>query len=92
MAQAELGFKKPLSKEEQMEKKKQRLAAIGNSLVVSSLSGLNITLFCVSLFYSFVLFTSVRSGGFSGERKKPTCFYCLVPTLSQPQLPPGHKR
>lgn len=27
----ELGFKKPLSKEEQVEKKKQRLAAIGNS-------------------------------------------------------------
>jgi hypothetical protein len=30
MAKAELGFKKPLSKEEKIEKKKQRLAAIGN--------------------------------------------------------------
>ena len=34
MATAELGFKKPLSKEEKIEKKKQRLAAIGNSLRV----------------------------------------------------------
>ncbi|KAJ8557325.1 hypothetical protein K7X08_002950 [Anisodus acutangulus] len=33
MAQAELGFKKPLSKEEQKEKKKQRLAAIGEDLL-----------------------------------------------------------
>lgn len=31
MAKEELGFKKPLSKEEANEKKKQRLAAIGNS-------------------------------------------------------------
>lgn len=30
MKAAELGFKKPLSKEERIEKKKQRLAAIGN--------------------------------------------------------------
>lgn len=30
--QEELGFKKPLSKEEATEKKKQRLAAIGNLL------------------------------------------------------------
>ena len=30
MARQELGFKKPLSKEERIEKKKQRLAAIGN--------------------------------------------------------------
>lgn len=29
LATAELGFKKPLSKEEKVEKKKQRLAAIG---------------------------------------------------------------
>ena len=29
MAATELGFKKPLSKEEKIEKKKQRLAAIG---------------------------------------------------------------
>lgn len=29
-AAAELGFKKPLSKEEKLQKKKQRLAAIGN--------------------------------------------------------------
>lgn len=33
MAQAELGFKKPLTKEEQKEKKKQRLAAIGEDLL-----------------------------------------------------------
>lgn len=33
MATAELGFKKPLSKEEKIMKKKERLAAIGNSLV-----------------------------------------------------------
>lgn len=33
MATAELGFKKPLSKEERIEKKKQRLAAIGNSVL-----------------------------------------------------------
>ncbi|MCD9638542.1 hypothetical protein HAX54_022563 [Datura stramonium] len=33
MAQTELGFKKPLSKEEQKEKKKQRLAAIGEDLL-----------------------------------------------------------
>ncbi|XVF61745.1 hypothetical protein PTKIN_Ptkin08bG0155100 [Pterospermum kingtungense] len=33
MATAELGFKKPLSKEEKMEKKKQRLAAIGEDLL-----------------------------------------------------------
>ncbi|OIT26860.1 PREDICTED: uncharacterized protein LOC109214760 [Nicotiana attenuata] len=33
MAQAELGFKKPLSREEQIEKKKQRLAAIGEDLL-----------------------------------------------------------
>ncbi|KAK6924143.1 ABC1 atypical kinase-like domain [Dillenia turbinata] len=33
MAAAELGFKKPLSKEERMEKKKQRLAAIGEDLL-----------------------------------------------------------
>jgi len=30
MATAELGFKKPLSKEEKVMKKKERLAAIGN--------------------------------------------------------------
>lgn len=35
MATMELGFKKPLSKEEKIEKKKQRLAAIGNLLLVS---------------------------------------------------------
>lgn len=34
LATAELGFKKPLSKEERIEKKKQRLAAIGISYVV----------------------------------------------------------
>ncbi|XP_068636715.1 protein ACTIVITY OF BC1 COMPLEX KINASE 8, chloroplastic-like [Aristolochia californica] len=33
MATAELGFKQPLSKEERMEKKKQRLAAIGEDLL-----------------------------------------------------------
>ncbi|KAI3462019.1 hypothetical protein Pfo_018682 [Paulownia fortunei] len=33
MATAELGFKKPLSKEEKIEKKKQRLAAIGEDLL-----------------------------------------------------------
>ncbi|CAN4125564.1 unnamed protein product [Withania somnifera] len=33
MAQTELGFKKPLTKEEQKEKKKQRLAAIGEDLL-----------------------------------------------------------
>ena len=33
MATAELGFKKPLTKEERIMKKKERLAAIGNSLV-----------------------------------------------------------
>lgn len=33
MAQAELGFKKPLTKEELKEKKKQRLAAIGEDLL-----------------------------------------------------------
>lgn len=33
MAAAELGFKKPLSREEMMEKKKQRLAAIGEDLL-----------------------------------------------------------
>ena len=32
MATADLGFKKPLSKEEKTMKKKERLAAIGNSL------------------------------------------------------------
>ncbi|KAK4356618.1 hypothetical protein RND71_025589 [Anisodus tanguticus] len=48
MAQAELGFKKPLSKEEQKEKKKQRLAAIGNSLVVSSFSGLGEDLLAIA--------------------------------------------
>lgn len=31
MATAELGFKKPLTKEEKIEKRKERLAAIGNS-------------------------------------------------------------
>lgn len=31
MATKELGFKKPLSKEEKIMKKKERLAAIGNS-------------------------------------------------------------
>lgn len=36
MATKELGFKKPLSKEERIMKKKERLAAIGNS------SGLNL--------------------------------------------------
>lgn len=30
LAKAELGFKKPLSKEEKISKKKERLAAIGN--------------------------------------------------------------
>lgn len=34
MATAELGFKKPLTKEEKIEKKKQRLAAIGNSAII----------------------------------------------------------
>ncbi|KAM3289963.1 protein ACTIVITY OF BC1 COMPLEX KINASE 8, chloroplastic [Capsicum chacoense] len=33
MAETELGFKKPLTKEEQKEKKKQRLAAIGEDLL-----------------------------------------------------------
>ncbi|KAF9609873.1 hypothetical protein IFM89_018958 [Coptis chinensis] len=33
MAKADLGFKRPLSKEERMEKKKQRLAAIGEDLL-----------------------------------------------------------
>lgn len=33
MATAELGFKKQLSKEERLEKKKQRLAAIGKHVV-----------------------------------------------------------
>lgn len=37
LATQELGFKKPLSREEMVEKKKQRLAAIGNSLVLHSL-------------------------------------------------------
>jgi hypothetical protein len=32
MENAELGFKKQLTKEEKFEKKKQRLAAIGNAL------------------------------------------------------------
>jgi len=32
MTTAELGFKKQLTKEEKFEKKKQRLAAIGNAL------------------------------------------------------------
>lgn len=36
MATAELGFKKPLSKEERIEKKKQRLAAIGNLFIFCS--------------------------------------------------------
>ena len=31
MATAELGFKQPLSKEEKVMKKKERLAAIGNA-------------------------------------------------------------
>lgn len=35
MATAELGFKRPLSKEERFEKKKQRLAAIGKSFSVA---------------------------------------------------------
>ncbi|KAG5611710.1 hypothetical protein H5410_022991 [Solanum commersonii] len=48
MAQAELGFKKPLTKEEQKEKKKQRLAAIGNSLVLSSFSGLGEDLLAIA--------------------------------------------
>lgn len=34
MANTELGFKKPLSKEERLEKKKQRLAAIGMHAVL----------------------------------------------------------
>jgi len=34
METAQLGFKKPLSKDEKIEKKKQRLAAIGNSCSV----------------------------------------------------------
>jgi hypothetical protein len=34
MATAELGFKKQLSKEEKFEKKKERLAAIGNVSIV----------------------------------------------------------
>ena len=34
MATAELGFKKPLTKEEKQEKKKQRLAAIGNFMFI----------------------------------------------------------
>lgn len=38
MATAELGFKKPLTKEEKIEKKKQRLAAIGKSLWINSLN------------------------------------------------------
>lgn len=33
MATTELGFKKPLTKEEKIMKKKERLAAIGNSIV-----------------------------------------------------------
>eukprot|EP00268_Persea_americana_P057501 TRINITY_DN6895_c1_g1_i3.p1 TRINITY_DN6895_c1_g1~~TRINITY_DN6895_c1_g1_i3.p1 ORF type:complete len:114 (+),score=28.56 TRINITY_DN6895_c1_g1_i3:280-621(+) len=33
MATAELGFKRPLSKEERFEKKRQRLAAIGEDLL-----------------------------------------------------------
>ena len=36
MATTELGFKKPLTKEEKIEKKKQRLAAIGNTFVLHS--------------------------------------------------------
>lgn len=34
LATAELGFKKPLSKEEKIEKKKQRLAAIGTIYIL----------------------------------------------------------
>lgn len=48
MAQAELGFKKPLTKEELKEKKKQRLAAIGNSLVLSSFSALDKHFFVIA--------------------------------------------
>lgn len=33
MAKTELGFKKPLTKEEKVMKKKERLAAIGNLIV-----------------------------------------------------------
>lgn len=36
MATTELGFKKPLSREERLEKKKQRLAAIGNAFDLHS--------------------------------------------------------
>lgn len=38
MATTELGFKKPLSKEEKLEKKKQRLAAIGNFCICCTFS------------------------------------------------------
>lgn len=45
-ATAELGFKKPLSKEEKVEKRKQRLAAIGTYLILNNLSN-NYTFFTV---------------------------------------------
>lgn len=38
MATAELGFKKPLTKEEKIEKRKQRLAAIGKLLKLNNSS------------------------------------------------------
>ncbi|KAG1342438.1 Protein ACTIVITY OF BC1 COMPLEX KINASE 8, chloroplastic [Cocos nucifera] len=49
MATTELGFKKPLSREERLEKKKQRLAAIGNAFDLHSCN-LDFTLNCSNYF------------------------------------------
>ena len=44
MASAELGFKKQLTKEERLEKKKQRLAAIGEAYGLSVCRACNLSL------------------------------------------------
>lgn len=55
MATAELGFKKPLSKEEKIDKKKQRLAAIGKSLIMNILLN-NCILIAITKLMTFLLF------------------------------------
>lgn len=55
MAKAELGFKKQLSKEERVEKKKQRLAAIGKSLTLDDLLGLSFGSFILQFLTTYVL-------------------------------------
>ena len=75
METAQLGFKKPLSKDEKIEKKKQRLAAIGNSCSVVLYICMRFHTF-LDLIYSAFCFQIAR-----GETISPSFGICIKATI-----------